>query len=230
MKDDPLDKLQPLPVARDEVKIPTEAEHRAFIRRLWKTCIAAAIAIFVVTGGVVLALFLKGHDSKKIVEVSTAVFQVLVLSYGMGFFVPAFLTSLINMALGVKMSRKGLEIGQETANVLERVDDAIEKRLARVDKLIDSAERVVEEMEKGEGPLLKVFREEMEKLRKEVKGARESTETEMSEALDQGEIEAGRQGESELEDGPPCGKCERPTKRPVNEPEAEFVCPNPDCF
>jgi hypothetical protein len=105
----------------EPVKIRTRQEHRVLIRRIWTLCIVMAVLVFATTGGVVLALFLAGYESKKIVEVSTSIFQVLVLSYGLGFFVPAFLTSLLTMHLGVDMSRQGLEIGQETAKHISQL-------------------------------------------------------------------------------------------------------------
>jgi len=138
-----------------EYKIPTREQHKAIIRRLWKMCIGGALGIFVVVGGLMLTLFLKGYDSKKIVEVSTTAFQVLVLSYGMGFFVPAFLTSLYNMALGVEMTRSGLEIGQTTAGILKQVDVAIESRLVMMDSMFKKIEMAADLAEKGEHPLLK---------------------------------------------------------------------------
>jgi hypothetical protein len=187
---DPINKSQAMPVVREALSIPTDAEQKASIRRLWLTCIAAAAMVFLITGGVVLALFLKGYDSKKVVEVSTAIFQVLMLSYGMGFFVPALITSLRTMALGVRMSRKGLEIGEQTAQVIEKVDKAIDDRLARADNLLNTLDDAVKGIDKGDGPLLKVFRDEMQKLRDEVKAARGSADSELNAALDQGELEA----------------------------------------
>jgi hypothetical protein len=131
----PLGSEQVMPrVEAEEFKLPSRVEHQSFIRKLWAWCIVAAVMIFVVIGGIVLALFLKGYDSKKIVEVSTAVFQVLVLSYGMGFFVPAFLTSLFKMHLGIEMSRM-------SASILEKLDKGVESRLKRVDMLLDSVEK-----------------------------------------------------------------------------------------
>lgn len=126
-----------------EFKIPTEAQHKRRIRMLWVSCIAAAIVIFVVLGIVVGALFLKGYDSKKIVEVSTSIFQILVLSYGMGFFVPAFVTSLLNMWLGVQMSRIGIALGTKTAQILETLDKEIATRLILIDNLTQKAETIL---------------------------------------------------------------------------------------
>jgi hypothetical protein len=207
---DPINKSQAMLVVKEELSIPSDAEQKASIRRLWLTCIVAAVGVFLITGGVVLTLFLMGYDSKKVVEVSTAIFQVLMLSYGMGFFVPALITSLRTMMLGVRMSRKGLEIGEQTAGVIDRVDKAIEQRIRRVDELIAKVEEFAAKAESGILPpaVLKwveetktFVHEELEKLRDEIQGARGSTETALSDALDQGEIEAAAAtgGKPELE-------------------------------
>jgi hypothetical protein len=142
----------------DGYKIPTREEHNRFIRNIWKLCVGSAIFIFLVTGSVVLTLFLKGYDSKKIVEVSTSIFQVLVLSYGMGFFVPAFLTSLVKMHLGIEMSRV-------SANILEKVDASIEKRLERFDKLLTSLEAAGT----GEHPLIARLEKKADELTLDIK-------------------------------------------------------------
>ena len=118
------------------MNVPTREEHARTIRRIWTGFISMALAIFVITGGVVATLFFTGHDSKKITDVSTSVFQVLVLSYGLGFFVPAFLTSLIKMSLGVEMSRAALEIGQDTSRTLEEMRDEVKP-------LVEDAKEVV---------------------------------------------------------------------------------------
>jgi hypothetical protein len=108
-------------MSEEQVKIRTREEHKRFIRRIWVICIVMAVLVFGTTGGIVGALFLAGYDSKKVVEISTSIFQVVCLSYGLGFFVPAFLTSLITMHLGVEMSRKALDIGEQTANHVDRL-------------------------------------------------------------------------------------------------------------
>jgi hypothetical protein len=138
---DPIDQSQKINATL--AKIPTTDQHKRKIRLLWKSCIIAAAAILVVVGGLVLALFLKGYDSKKIVEVSTTVFQVLVLSYGMGFFVPCLMTSILNMWLGIEMSRVGLELGQQTANILSTLDKAINSRLEKLDGVLEKAEKAL---------------------------------------------------------------------------------------
>jgi hypothetical protein len=126
--------------------IPSRDDHNRFIRRIWYGCIGMALLVFILTGGVVLGLFLSGHDSKKVVEVSTSVFQVLVLSYGLGFFVPAFLTSLLKMSLGVEMSRKGLEIGEETSKVLAQLQRDFVPLLKDVQEVVGSARTVIDDI------------------------------------------------------------------------------------
>src|SRR4029077_16785437 len=158
-------------------KIPTTDQHKRKIRLLWKSCIIAACAILVIVGGLVLCLFLKGYDSKKIVEVSTTVFQVLVLSYGMGFFVPCLMTSILNMWLGIEMSRVGLELGQQTANILGQVDTAINSRLEKADLLFVKAEEALAILDHPEEhPIIQkidkavlYFKAEAAKLQGEVK-------------------------------------------------------------
>lgn len=102
----------------ESFRVPTREEHRRFIRRIWVLCISFAFVIFIGTGTTTFILWMAGYETEEILRVSTTVFQILILSYGMGFFVPAFLTSLIKMSLGVEMSREGLQIGQQTAGIL----------------------------------------------------------------------------------------------------------------
>lgn len=134
-----------LPVVEDDL-VPTREEHRRFIRRLWKTCIVLATVLFVVAGVVVAGLFFAGHAPDRVVEISTAIFQVIVLSYGMGFFVPAFLTSLVKMSMGVEMSRKGLEIGKTTAAILRDFQREIKPLLADAGEVVGSVRKLVEDL------------------------------------------------------------------------------------
>lgn len=188
----------------DATPIPTEAEQKRAIRNLWLTCIGAAFLIFAITGSIVLTLFLKGYDSRKVVEVSTAIFQVLMLSYGMGFFVPALITSLRTMMLGVRMSRRGLDIGQSTADVIETIDKALDDRLKRIDALISTMEQAAG----GKGSLIQVFRDEMKKLRDEIGNSKANADDELNAALDKGE-QAAQLGTARIY---PCPLCDKPMR------------------
>lgn len=147
----------------DKPTIPSRAEHKRFVKRVWVICNCIALVVFLVTGGTLLALFLTGNDSKSIVNTSTAVFQVLMLSYGMGFFVPAFLTSLIKMSLGVDMSRQGIEIGVKTAGNLDEMRKEIKPLVERGDRVLTKLEPMVE---KADQMLDEFKKQDMSKLHK----------------------------------------------------------------
>jgi len=159
MTDDPLDHPQEM----EPIKLPTREEHRRIIRRLWMGCIGAACAIFVVTGGVVLGLFMEGKDSKRIVEITTAIFQVLVLSYGMGFFVPAFLTSLMKMSLGVEMSREGLSVGKQTAELLRGFAKDIKPIIHDLKEIVGPARELVDDLKGQKTGSIVAFVEKLSK-------------------------------------------------------------------
>lgn len=197
---DPNDESQSLPVVEEELKIPSEAEHKKLILKLWIACVGTAGGVFLIFGGIVLTLFIKGYDSKKVVEVSTAVFQVLSMTAGVGFFIPLGLTSIVTLLLGLRMSRRSI-------NVLDRLDGAVEDRLKRVDGLLLTAEKMVEASEQGKMPpaFKKLFDDakafvsaELGSLKAEIKGARTSVETDLTSTLDQAEREAN---------APDCPRC-----------------------
>jgi hypothetical protein len=124
-------------------RIPTREEHKRFIRRIWKVCLIGAVVIFLITGTITLSMFFFGYDPKTVLTTSTIIFQILVLSYGMGFFVPAFLTSLIKMGLGVEMSRQGLEIGKQTATILTDFKDEVKPIMGDIKKIVEDVRPVV---------------------------------------------------------------------------------------
>jgi hypothetical protein len=156
-----------------EPKVPSRAEHKRFIKRVWIICNCIAFMVFFVTGGTLCVLFLKGYDSKDIVNTSTAVFQVMMVSYGMGFFVPAFLTSLIKMSLGVEMSRRGIEIGVKTAQNLDEMRQEIKPLVEKGDRVLTKLEPMVQ---KADQMLDEFKKQDLSKLHKVL----ERFETEMN--------------------------------------------------
>lgn len=220
-----LDGTQAMPAVEEQYSIPSEAEHKKLIVRIFMSCIITAGAVFVIFGGIVGTLFLRGYDSKKVVEVSTAVFQVLSTTAGVGFFIPLGLTSIVTLLLGIRMNRKSV-------SVLDKLDTAIESRLARVDSLIQKAETGFLKIEHGEipPPIQKMFNEakefaqaELTKLRDDIRGARSDAESELAGALDEGEAQAGAQPRVEV---PKCGNCGQ-YMTPLTDdgaPTYEFAC------
>lgn len=178
----------PAPVD-DEFRVPSRTEHNRFILKIWKFCFLAAIIVFLITGSTTLTLYLLGVDTPKILVTSTIVFQIVVLSYGMGFFVPAFCTSLIKMGLGVEMSRQGLEIGRQTAVHIGLLQGELRSLLSDAQSVIMPLRDLVSDFK---GKPSKVFNKligYVEKLEKDgtvedlAKGIKEVTEK-ISEVID----------------------------------------------
>lgn len=174
----------------DDYRIPSREEHNKQTRKLWINCIVIGCVIFVLIGGLMAYLFLTGHDTKKVVEVSTVTFQVLAVSYMACLFIPVLLVSLMRVTLGIEMSRKGLEIGNRTTGVLEKLDGAVEEKLERGDRIFDRIERFLDAAEKGDHPIVKTFEREMESLRSEIRAKKDETDADLNAALDEGEREA----------------------------------------
>jgi hypothetical protein len=130
----------------EEPKIPTHEEFWRGVRRIWIVCILVATAIFGSGGSLIgYLLFVKGSHGEHIIYVSTSIFQVLVMSYGMGFFVPAFLTSLRMLGLGLRMNRRALEIGEKTASNLDMFKRDLTPVLDDLKSAVGNAKAVLEE-------------------------------------------------------------------------------------
>lgn len=188
---DQLNKSQEIRAVKEEpYVIPTRAEHKKRTRRIWMLCICFSLFVLVSMGGTVLILVSKDQDIHRIVAITTVTFQVIIGMFATGFTTPLFLEQRLNFVLGLEMSRRGLDITDRMSGTLEKVDRAIDQRLVRVDKLLDSAEKAATQFEKGDGPLIKMFKDEMQKLRQSITEKKTETETELDEALAEGEREA----------------------------------------
>jgi hypothetical protein len=156
--------------------IPTREEHVRRVRQLWMLCGGIASFIFLASTLGVVAMYAKGYTTQQVWAVFGIGFPVCIASYGMAFFIPVMLTSTYRMRLAIEMSRKGLEIGEKTAS-----------NLVKAEAKLDLLEEILKKVDKGDHPLIKIFREEMEKLRQEIHGR---VEGEVDEALAAGEAEA----------------------------------------
>lgn len=201
-------------VDEEGYKIPTRAEHKRLIWRLWKWCLSLAVIVFLGTASTMVTLWTLGYSPSEVLDYSTTSFQVLVLSYGMGFFIPILVTSVLMVALGIEMNRQALVLGSRSATVLDKIDKAIDNRLVRADRILDGLDDLVKGAEKAEHPLMdrfeKFFSGELEKLRSEVRNQRKETEGEMEEALAEGEREAAEiaaGGDGQPVEWPPCPYC-----------------------
>lgn len=158
------------------IYIPTREEHVRKVRRLWGWCIGIASILFFGSWVSIYVMFQMGFTIQQVWAIFGIAFPVCIASYGLAFFIPVMLTSTYRMWLGIEMSRRGLEIGEKTA-----------ANLLKAEEKLDKLEAALSLVEKGDHPLMKAFREEMEKLRLEVRGRLEG---EVDDALSQGEAEA----------------------------------------
>jgi len=131
--------------------LPTYEAHALLIRRVWRWCIVGAVLVFLVTGSTAATMFLLGYDSKTIANVSTVVFQVILLPYGLGYVAPALATSLLKMSLGVEMSRESLTLGRETSTTLTELKDDVKPILVDAKEVMGDLKSLVTDV-KSQNP------------------------------------------------------------------------------
>jgi hypothetical protein len=145
-------------------------------------------------GGTITTLFIQNKDVHKIVATSTIFFQVVIAMFAMAFTIPIFLEQRRNFIVGLELSRRGLEMGERTVSTLEKLDDSVEDRLKRSDRIFDRIEKFLDTVEAGDHPMVKrleqTFKDEMASLRAELKGKKQQVDDELNAALDEGEREA----------------------------------------
>lgn len=126
--------------------IPTFEEHNREIRRLWAACIAVASFLFIGLAGGLIFLFARQTQLAIIVLLSTLAFQVVGISYGVGFLVPAAMTSIRRLSLSLQMGYQGLRM---TRTMTGEMKDLI----GEVKPIMEVANRVVKDgyFEKIEG-------------------------------------------------------------------------------
>lgn len=147
---------------QDLPPIPAFAEHEAEVKRLWRQCRWMAIGIFVVCAALAALLLDLGVEPEKAVAISTFVFQAILLSYGMGFFVPSLLTSLKRLGLSVHMMYESLRLGRETVDSMTDLHDRAVPMFDRGDRLIEKMDPVVDKLDRATDDM-KAIRERVEK-------------------------------------------------------------------
>jgi hypothetical protein len=128
--------------------IPSREEHTRFIRKIWKGCLLAALFCFLSMATVVVIMAFMGYDPQKIVSVMLIAVYIVVPVYGVGYIGPAFATSLIKMALAVDMSRQGLVIGKDTADILTNLKKDVEPLVEDAKKMMSDLKPMIEEFRK----------------------------------------------------------------------------------
>jgi vacuolar-type H+-ATPase subunit H len=142
-----------------------------------------------------LTLLAITRDVDKTNKVYTNTFQYQAVAWCCWFMLPYFLRVEAKQDVGIAM-------GHDTVDLMDKLDEAVESRLKRVDELMTKLDNAVSDAEKGHHPLFekakKAMQDEMKKLRESIEKARTNTEEELGAALDEGEREA-----AEIEGGKP---------------------------
>ena len=146
------------------------------IKKLWKICIFSSVGIFSVSSVVMAAFLLAGHDPKAILTVFTLVFQVLVMTYALSFFIPLMLGSYLKMGIGIEMSKEGLEIGEKTSSTLNSVQKEVmplisdSKDLAKkVHTVSDEITKIISQIQDGDKSLANTVKNAVAEARKAMK-------------------------------------------------------------
>jgi hypothetical protein len=170
----------------------------------WKFTLIALVANIVIYF-VLLAIFQGDFD--KTVRVYTNSFQYQAVGYVAWFMFPYFLRMEAKQDVGMAM-------GHDSVDLMDKIDEAVASRTARVDEILSMAKKSFDQIEKGSHPILedlkKYAREELDKLREEIRVQKASAEQELSSALDEGErvAAAAGNGHPDLEaQTSRCGRC-----------------------
>lgn len=132
-----------------------------------------------------ILLFVWTQDFQRTNFVFTNTFQYLAVAWACWFMYPYF------MRVEAKQD-VALAMGHDSVDLMAKIDSSVERRLERVDQILDLIERSVNRVDKGDHTLIRVFREEMEALRREIRTGREEAERGIELALEEGEREAAK--------------------------------------
>ena len=135
-----------------------------------------------------LTLFLYTRNTQQTNFIFTNTFQYLAVAWCCWFMYPYF------MRVEAKQD-VALAMGHDSVDIMAKMDEAIEARAERFDRLLARIEKLTEETEQGKGALANrfetMFKDEMEKLRAEIRNERERADNEIGDALAEGEAGVG---------------------------------------
>jgi hypothetical protein len=198
---DPLDKSQQLPVPPKRTR-GQEAMSRLEGRLLAIKRMQVRFTAQVMIGTAIwwAILYAWTADFQRTNFVFTNTFQYLAVAWACWFMYPYF------MRVEAKQD-VALAMGHDSVDLMAKMDAAIEQRAERFDKLMTRMETMMAQSEKGEGALANrfetMFRDEMEKLRAEIRNERGRTDSEIAAALEEGEASVEETGEAAAELPPP---------------------------
>jgi hypothetical protein len=187
-----------------------------------------------VLGGTALwwaILYFSTRDVQRTNFLFTNTFQYLAVAWCCWFMYPYFLRVEAKQDVALAM-------GHDSVDLMAKMDEAIERRGERFDRLMTRMERLMEESEQGKGVLANrfetMFRHEMDLLRKEIRDERGRVDDEIGTALEEGEASVEETGEAAGESPGPaaadvdtCPFCGRFHEGPCLAPTSPLlrVCP-----
>ena len=190
---DPLDQSQQLAVPLKRTRGQAAMDELAVrVKEIGRKVVRFTLIVMAANAALYIALLLWFHlDVDKTNKAYTNSFQFQCVSwicmYMYGYF----------MRVEAKQD-VALAMGHDSVDLMAKMDDAIEKRAERFDRLMTRFESLLEQSEKGEGALAgrfeTIFRDEMEKLRAEIRNERGNADAEIAKALEEGEAGIGTPG------------------------------------
>jgi hypothetical protein len=122
--------------APQEFVIPTRAEHKKNVRRIWISCICIGLCVMSSMAGMVTVMVMKHLSHQLIVACTTVFFQIIIGGVFTGFTTPYFLETRVNFAVGMEMNRKALQLGTLTSDNLVNMKAELAPMMADAKEMI----------------------------------------------------------------------------------------------
>lgn len=124
--EDKLDELQALrPIAFED--IPTPEEHAREVRKIFKICVSAAVAIVLTALVTISTCLLRGVAPSAVAVFTMLTMNIAVITFGVGYGIPVGLVSLKRLEIAYKMGYFGLGQSREVAASMKTIAERIKK-------------------------------------------------------------------------------------------------------
>lgn len=145
---DELDKSQKIPAAITFENIVPPEELDRELRRFWKSCVLASLAVPILAVVVIALLFFGVTSLSTVGQIAYPVTAVVLMTFGLAFVIPATITSIRRVSATVRMAYTGLQTNQYTT-------DAIKDFLKEARPIVEVMKNQVQDgfLEKIEGHL-----------------------------------------------------------------------------
>lgn len=167
------------------MSIPTAEQHEASLRRVWRISLTfAGLQLLACLSVLLFVLFSRGN-LQLLGIVSTVLFQILLVSFGIGFSVPAVMASMAKLSLTLEIGRESLELGRKSANSLVQLQSEFVPVLQSLKTGITNLTDLVEKVKHGNGELKDTVRKAVSEARGVIKEGESHVEKFIFEKIDQ---------------------------------------------